>query len=314
MSWASEKPDAEDYPTLVDGNITSDLAKKDVLRTFLYWSLGTQGSYLFITDYPQLPLPLCAQQRSVIQRTAASADYFITVAACSPHSSCVWILKCGALGKLPVASVQLVFWEETLLLSAYHPLYWHTSLIRDTTILPNWQQLLPLWSVSPTYLCVFFCQICSDSSLQWWRFLSCKWTEKHESPRCHFEKEGMEHILVAMFLPQAFASIPFPLPETYNAFHLPSWCSPLGLFLLVPLTEVFWCHFCPSTAGVSLSLPPFLPASDLCLLCCWLLLCLALQPHLSSTSIHTDLSCTCCFVLFFREGKQYLLPLPLSSY
>lgn len=112
--------------------------------------------------------------------------------------------------------------------------------------------------------------------LQWQRILRYKWTEKHESASCHFQKEGMEHVFVDMSLLWAFASIPFPLPEKYHALLLSSWCSPLGLFLLVPLAEVCWCHFCPSTA---LPLPLFLPASDLSLLCCWLLLCLALQPH-----------------------------------
>lgn len=150
--------------------------------------------------------------------------------------------------------------------------------------------------------------------LQWQRFLSHKRTEKQESATCHFQKEGMEHVFVDMSLLWAFASIPFPLPEKYHAFLLSSWCSPPGLFLLVPLAEVCWCHFCLSTAGLPLPLPLLLPASVLCLLCCWLLLCLALQPHLFSISIHTDLSCTCCFFLCFREGKQYLLPLSLSSY
>lgn len=60
------------------------------------------------------------QQSFVLQRTAASADYFISVAACSPPSSCIWILKCGALGKLQVTSVQLVFRGDTLLLSPSH--------------------------------------------------------------------------------------------------------------------------------------------------------------------------------------------------
>lgn len=95
---------------------------------------------------------------------------------------------------------------------------------------------------------------------------------------CHFQKEELEHVFVDMSLLWAFASIPFPPPEKYYTFLLSRWCSPLGLFLLVPLAEVCWCHFCPSTAGLSLSLLPLLPVSDLCLLCCWLLLCLALQP------------------------------------
>ena len=223
-------------------NFYADILEHQWQLSFYYW-------WSSVTTTLPCSAQLCSSKKS---------SYFISVAACSPPSSCIWILKCGALGKLQVTSVQLVFRGETLLLYFSHPHHWqcsfsewhYCSALSDTTALQKWQQqLLPLPSILPRCLHVCYCQLFSDGPFaiikvhRLWRdsktyaFQLLLSKGRHRSP----------FVLIDMPLPWAFAP--------YSVWHCWASHKHRSFFLARAESACFSCfrlHF--PTRYVSLAL------------------------------------------------------------